>query len=323
LTLVKLVVAGALIWWILRGTSLGDVKATLGSANLWLLAAALGVKCVGVLFSVTRWRLLLGSQGVLASIPRLYRSFLVGMFFNNFLPSNIGGDTYRSYDNWRMGAPRASAVVVIFMDRFLGLVTMLAFASLALLWAAPVAEALPVSQVWPVTFVLCGVALAGWGFGSSSWAKSAARVLGWFLPGRARRLVRELANALLSFRGKKRVLAGALGVSLLVQVATIFAYYVVALALDLPIGVAHFFFIVPVAVVTMMLPISINAIGVRENVFAFLLALYGVALPTAVAFAWLAFSLDALQGLAGGVIYASRGETSRQGPKRPAAARQD
>ena len=51
---------------------------------------------------------------------------------------------------------------------------------------------------------------------------------------------------------------------------------------------------------------SVNAIGIRENVFAFFLGLFGVSLGDALAFAWLAFALVLVQGVAGGVVYAFR-----------------
>lgn len=306
----KLAVAAALISWVLRDTHLGDVRAAASSANIWLLATALAARFFGIYISVTRWKLLLRAQGVLTSARHLYPSFLVGMFFNNFLPTNIGGDTYRSYANWRLGAAKTPAVVVTIVERFLGLLALLLFALLALLFAAPIAEILPINRIWFVAAGAAALLIGSLVVGSGAWAKCAANGLGSPMPRVLRRLVTTLLDTLLRFRGRNHVLVKAFGVSLLVQVNAIIAYYILARAIDIPIGVADFFLIVPIATVVMVIPVSINAIGVRENVFAFLMALYGVALPTALAFAWLAFGLDALQGLVGGVIYAFRRESS-------------
>jgi hypothetical protein len=63
---------------------------------------------------------------------------------------------------------------------------------------------------------------------------------------------------------------------------------------------------VPLALFVMMVPVSINAIGVRENVWAFFFAAFGVAAATGVALAWLDYGLVLLQALVGGVVYAGR-----------------
>jgi hypothetical protein len=55
----------------------------------------------------------------------------------------------------------------------------------------------------------------------------------------------------------------------------------------------------------MMVPVSINGIGVRENLFVFFLASFGVAEATGLAFAWLDYGLLLLQALAGGLVYAA------------------
>ena len=56
----------------------------------------------------------------------------------------------------------------------------------------------------------------------------------------------------------------------------------------------------------MMLPISINGIGLRESVFVFFFSAFGVVKYQAIAFAWLAYGLVILQGLLGGIVYALR-----------------
>ena len=88
---------------------------------------------------------------------------------------------------------------------------------------------------------------------------------------------------------------------------TVMVFYGVlgaALGFDVPSG--HWFLIVPVAVLAMLAPVSVNAIGVREGIFAFLLASYGVPKSGAVAFAWLAYASVALQSMLGGAFYLSR-----------------
>jgi len=124
------------------------------------------------------------------------------------------------------------------------------------------------------------------------------------LPGRWRGLATKASTAFLAFQGRGSVLARALGWSFVLQICVVLNGWLLAKALHVPISLPYFFLIVPLAVFVMMVPVSINAIGVREGVLAFFFAAFGVASATAVAVAWLDYGLVLLQALVGGAVYA-------------------
>ena len=101
------------------------------------------------------------------------------------------------------------------------------------------------------------------------------------------------------------MLGKALAYSLVLQVAVVANGWLLARALHVPIPLPYFFLIVPLAVFVMMIPVSINAIGVRENVWAFFFAAFGVANAAAagVAVAWLDYGLVLIQALVGGALW--------------------
>jgi len=76
--------------------------------------------------------------------------------------------------------------------------------------------------------------------------------------------------------------------------------------MDLPVPTVAFLLIVPLATFVMMIPVTINGIGLRENVLALFLAVYGVGNSEAVAFAWLLYLGGLIQGVLGGVVYVMR-----------------
>lgn len=300
-TALKWLISLFLIAWILRSTEAGAIGAALFAAvPLWVtLAAALHI--TGFLIAAYRWQLLLHTQGAHASIPFLMESYIVSIFFSNFLPSTIGGDAVRAYDTWRIGGSKGEAVAVIFVDRFLGLFALMLFALAALPFTAPLTAALPLLNLW----VLLGVV----GMGVVSWMI--------FMPSRFFALltklslpfphkVKQLIAAFLPFQGRRDVLLKQLWLSLLLQANVVIHYYFIAQALQLYVPLYSFFFIIPLATLLMMLPISINAIGIRESAFGFFLAAYGVSTADAVAFAWIAYGLILVQGVLGGLIYALR-----------------
>jgi uncharacterized protein (TIRG00374 family) len=301
-TLLKILVSMGLIYWILRDTNLGEIFRAMSSANLPLLILAGSLHLVGFTISAYRWRLLLKAQGADASILFLIRSYIVSMFFNNFLPSTIGGDAIRAYDSWQVGRNKSSAVVVIFVDRFLGMLALMLFALGAILVTDELTANIPFLYFWILLGVM-GMLLVVWVIFMPSRQVSTLiakiRLPFW-------QKLQALINAFLAFQGQKSTLAGALGLSLLLHANVIIHYYLIAKALGLPIPLYNFFLIIPLVTVLMMLPVSINAIGIRENAFVFFFAAFGVLKPEAVAFAWIAYGLVLLQGVLGGVVYALR-----------------
>lgn len=302
LTLVKVAVSGGLIYWILRGTDLVEIVAAIRSADLLIIVAAFLLHIFGYVISAYRWRLLLRTRGTHSSIPFLVESYIVGMFFNNLLPSTIGGDAYRAYDSYRLGESRSGAVAVVFVDRFLGLFTLMMFATIALLFSNELTQSITGLNVWVLLGVL-GMGMVAWAvFYPPRWLPTLISNSKYPFPNK----LRTVAEASWAFRGQNVVLIKALGLSTLLQLNVVLHYYLVARALDLPVPLQSLFLIVPLAIVITILPISVNGIGMRENVFAFFFAPFAVSKPEAVAFAWIVYGIVLLQGVVGGIFYAVR-----------------
>jgi glycosyltransferase 2 family protein len=298
----KVAVSVALIYLLLRRTELGDIRAAFQSARATPLVYAFGLTFVGYYLSVARWRVLLAAQGVRAPFFRLVRSHMSALFFNNLLPSTIGGDTIRAYDSWRLGTTRTAAVAVIVMDRLTGVVALLACALGALLVSG---HMLGNRSWWLVVAALGGTALiaaviltqpAWW----VRWVPLRIR-----LNRRIRATVERIGIAFRAFSKSGGILAKAFSLSLLLQLNVIAFYALIGSAFGLAIPLLTYFLIIPLALTAMLIPISVNAIGIRENVFVYLLGLFGVAAPDAIAFAWAAFGIILIHGVMGGIVYAT------------------
>lgn len=303
-TLLRLGVSLGLVGWILAKTPFSDVAAAFRSADARFILLSILINPLGYVASVHRWRLLIRAQGGDASRAFLTRSFLVGVFFNNLLPSTIGGDAVRAMDTARAGVSRARAVAVVFVDRFVGLLALMFFALVGLLISGRLTREVPALYGWVLGGTVAMLFIAGLLFlPSRGGARLMERISGW-LPGKIGGFFTKAVTALRAFQGEGRVLAGAFGWSLVLQTLVVINGYFLARALHVPISLPYFFLIVPLALFIMMLPISINAIGVRENVWVFFFAAFGVAAGKGVAMAWLDYGLVLVQALIGGVIYA-------------------
>lgn len=302
MTALKFAISAVLIYIILRGTSVSEVLTAMASANLFLLFLAAASHIIGFTLSAYRWRLLLRSQGADSSIMYLIQSYVISVFFNNFLPSTIGGDGVRAYDSWRLGQSKSGAVAVVFVDRFLGLLVLMLFAMVAALFSPEIMSSDPSLYAWVIVGTLGCLTLTAIIFVPSEYLPR----LVTRLPIPFKEKLLKILRSFLAFQGKTSVLIRALWLSTMLQANVVIHYFLISEALGLNIPFMSFFLIVPLATFIMMLPISINAIGVREGTFAFFFAAFGVLRPEAIAFSWIVYGMIVVQGLIGGVLYALR-----------------
>src|SRR5262249_17063443 len=145
----KISVSLVLLVLLFSRIDVGKLWATARLASVpWLLIALL-VYGVNVVAAVWRWQLLLTAQRVQMTQRALLGSFLVAAFFNNFLPSNLGGDVIRIGDTARAAGSKTLATMVVLVDRGLGLMALVLVAALgasAGVRIHPTAAA----PIWPV-----------------------------------------------------------------------------------------------------------------------------------------------------------------------------
>ena len=100
---------------------LKDVGAEfLHSDPKWIIAAG-ALHIIGLLISAYRWQLLLKAVDVEAPLWPLLRSYLIGGFFNNFLPTRVGGDVYRMIDSKKYSGTLLRPFAVIIVERLTGI----------------------------------------------------------------------------------------------------------------------------------------------------------------------------------------------------------
>src|SRR6185436_8175633 len=113
---IKFVVSVALLAFLFSRIDVARLWASARQASLPWLLVALAVYFVNVIASTWRWHLLLDAQDVHVRRRSLLGSFLVALFFNNFLPSNIGGDVIRIGDTARAAGSKTLAATVVLVD---------------------------------------------------------------------------------------------------------------------------------------------------------------------------------------------------------------
>jgi len=255
--------------------------------------------------AVWRWQRLLRAQHVEVESKRLTESMWVSMFFNNFLPSNIGGDVVRIADTAPAAGSKTLAMTVILVDRVLGLSALVIIASSGALVASVLGVHIPGARwLWLATglaaiaaiFVIAIPQLVGH-------MLTPVRALNrpW-LDERAQRL----EDAVIKFRNAPSALLGAFGGALVVQITIVAFYLLTAEGLSVPLPIFLGAVLIPVSLVVQMAPISINGFGVREAVFAFFFRRFGLPTDAAVALSLVSTGMVMGLSLVGGVLFLKR-----------------
>ncbi|MDZ7315694.1 MAG: flippase-like domain-containing protein, partial [candidate division KSB1 bacterium] len=150
-TILKALVSVGLVYSLLRRLGAEDVLGRLAAASLHWLLAAFAVYALSNVLGTYQWHLLLRSQQTEITFMQSLRLYHIGLFFNNFLVSNIGGDAVRIYDIKRHSGRGTVAVSTVLFDRIIGFTAM---AMIAMMAAVVKARVLTRAEFWAIGAVL-------------------------------------------------------------------------------------------------------------------------------------------------------------------------
>jgi len=307
LLLVRIIISVSLIVFLVK-TRFKDIRSALEiikSVNKPLLILSLSTHIFGIWITAVRWNTLLGTQKVKLGTTTLTLTVLIGFFFNNFLPTSIGGDVFRTYDAAKKAnIPIETSASIIIVERFSGIISASTYAIIALfLGFTAIGNR---SFIIPVIifFIIC-IIIAFFILNPSMLRLNKLINRIKFL----KKVKEKLANiyfTFLSFKKFKWVLVRVLIYSFLLQFAVILNYFLAAKSLGINLNLTAFIFIVPVVTIIAMVPISIGGIGIRENTLVFIMTAIGVGSEQAALCALLIFLMLIFIGIIGGIIYSIR-----------------
>ncbi len=300
----KLSVSALLISYLLRKLDLSVICSYLREVSPKWIVVAVCLLGIGRLITGWRWRVLLDIQGIHIPFKTILSFLFVSNFFNTFLPSTIGGDAIRASDSSRYSRLPAESITTIVVERMMGICALGTIAFVSFLCGIG-SDGDLMSFFWPVTlFVVLTYAALTLTL-NRRLAELMVMALGRIHAERAGGKVRRVSLVLSELKQNKASMLKAGLLSLLLQVNVILYTYVVALSMNLRIPLMDFFVIVPIVLVILILPVSINGIGLRENAYALMFAGY-ITGEEAVAFSWELFALTLFLGAVGGVFYIAR-----------------
>lgn len=275
--------------WQAIATIITDLNGWGVTAMLGLITASLGVRAY-------RWWLLLQGLGQSVALGALVRLYLVGNFFNSFLPTGFGGDVVRAVGVARE-MPASLAAGTVLTDRLTGLMALFLLTLPALLFRPanfPNQQALLIAA-------LCLLGLLG---GSLLLDGRLIQQLGKWLPAKISPTGdNPIAHFLQAIKGcGTKAIWQALAVSMLFNGMLITWWAIAGWSLGYHLPLIQYILAVPILSISLLIP-SIGGLGVREAIIPLLFVSAGLSHTQAVALSLLEFTVVRLSGIVGAPFY--------------------
>jgi uncharacterized membrane protein YbhN (UPF0104 family) len=306
LSTIKILISAALLYLALRKVNLAELASRINIASLGWIGMAIAVTFLQILVGVLRWREISAECGAPLPLRQAMRFNLIGAFFNQTLPSSIGGDAVRLWLVARGGAGWRAATYSIFVDRAIGLIALAIIIVASLPWSySLISDPHGRSALLFVDFA----ALAGgagflvlgrlhWPWLKRWWATHHLHACS------------VIANRVIFGRKHGPAVAA---LSTLVHVLTVVIVWCVVQSIAAPVVFSQIFQLLPPVMLITMLPISIAGWGVREATMGLAFGYAGLITSEGVNVSLLFGAVTFLVGAFGGLVWIFSAEKAARG----------
>jgi len=302
--IIKIAVSGAILYALFSRMDSGAFWKTLRAVDLPLAVLAGFIFTFSQFVSTYRWSILLkGDIGI--SYLKLLSIYFIGMFFNNFLPTAVGGDVVKSFYLYRESKRGDISLASIFMDRYAGFTALILMTATATIFGYALIGGMGVGGF---LFTLIGgyvaASLVIWVGPLHSWAMAImARVHFYGI----NKKIDTFYKTLMGYKKRPGILVRVFILSLFVQGSIIIGYFALSRGLGMHVGLGYFFLFIPLTTTAAMLPVSLSGLGLRESAFVFLFMKAGARAEEAFTLSILWFGISAAVSMIGGIEYLRAG----------------
>jgi uncharacterized protein (TIRG00374 family) len=293
-----LVVTSLAIAYILSKIDVSKTAHTIGSASVpWLAASAL-LTVVTVPLMAWRWQQLLRARGIDERVRWLQRAYFVSYAVGQVLPTGVGGDASRIYETHRRHPGRIAPITgSVLLERALGGVVTLVLAGGGLLLAIgryPIG-----AYLWIVGAFVVGTIIFTFVFFSATMRRRLAFLLPVTRRLRLETPARAVYEGLHGYRDERRAMAKVALVTAAAQLIRVVAIYASGRAVGIHLSLLPYVVLGPLLFLVMLVPFTVNGLGVREAFFVSFLGKLGVGHDAAFACGFLFFVMTILLALPG------------------------
>lgn len=291
--LVKLCISGGLLFFIIRAINPEKALASLSAIPPTLLLFALGMQLASTGIAAYRWHLIMHKIGSREPFLFFLRSYFKGTFFNQGLPTSIGGDGIRILDYARSSGSALEGFFGVFIDRFAGLAGLLILNISALVLSGSI---LPrnIRYLLFTVLVLLLIVLVALLF---------LRHFRIFTRTRWLELIGQLSEKYYQVYSSPLSIAVQLGLSVLIHLCAMTAFYLLGTGVGLDFHWDVYLVLVPPVILLTLLPISLAGWGIREGAMVGFFLFVGADKTRVISFSILYGILVLVHSLPGLIVY--------------------
>jgi glycosyltransferase 2 family protein len=306
LTAIKILISAALLYLALRKADLAGLLSRLSLESLGWIGLAIAITFLQIFLGVLRWCEISAECGAPLATSQAMRFNLIGSFFNQTLPSSIGGDAVRLWLVARNGAGWRAATYSIFVDRAVGLVALAVVVVATLPWSYDlIGDPRGRSALLLIDFaaLAAGAGFLSLGMLPWQWLKR------WWATHHFH-ACSVIASRVLFHRERGPKVAV---LSIAVHVLTILIAWCVVQSISAQVGFGQLFQLVPPVMLITMLPISIAGWGVREATMGLAFGYAGLMTNEGINVSLLFGAVAFLVGVFGGMVWIFSPEKAAKG----------
>jgi len=263
------------------------------------LLVGIAIGLLGVVISAYQWQHLLIAEYIGIKLRRLVNLYLVGIAFNHFLPTGMGGDMVKAYYVGKEGKNTIGATSAVVMSRVTGFIGMLLISMPAVfIWHNVFSHNLI------ITFLLACLAMCGALTGVFCGVTLLPRLLkGKWTKNKIAMLILGLGNSMCASFKQPRTLCIAIALGMLFHISAALNYYAYAMILHIQVPFVFYLVAIPFVSLIAFLPISVNGFGLRETAFIYIFTTMHISPTMSFLLAFLMDLQTLLFGVVGGCIY--------------------
>lgn len=300
LSIATLAITVLMMVWVISTVGVAELVAEIRSANpLWAVLALVWGQ-IASMAGVFKVRGLLRAQGYRVPSFFLLKLYYVGLFFNHFLPSNVGGDVVRTYEIGKVTTDPATSLAAVFVERLTGFIVLVIFSAFALISHVVVAQ--NALLMLALVAVVAGLIMIVW----LAADRRLLRLIERFTPAPLHKYLAKFGKfqtALHRYKDQPKALMAAFGWSLAFNSGAIVYAWLAALAFHEPISVLDMATVIPLTMIVAAIPLSFNGIGLQEWAFVLLFPMIGLPASVGLSATILIRLITFLSALVGGLFY--------------------
>jgi uncharacterized protein (TIRG00374 family) len=257
-----------LLIWVMRKDAV-KVIGIIKTSHKDIILLAILINIFLSLVVAYRLKLLMSAQEILLSLKDAVYLTFIGYFFNNFLPTAIGGDIAKAYYASKKTNNKAASYAAVLADRILGLIATLLIALIGILFIGKSLDNKFILWAVPVLFLLVVIVIALLLKKNNRIEEAALEKKGVFHIIKYKIL--KLYMAINLYRNHPVLMIKGIVLSIFLQAGSIFSIYLFILSIGGNMAIFRLFLIIPLVWTVSMIPLSLNGLGVRESGFVILL----------------------------------------------------